>query len=100
KGHAGEIPVTEVLSWPHGGKGETVDSTIKHLVAKIGENMAMRRAAAFSGAQKIGTYLHFNAKVGVLIELSGDAKALASADAKAAGGALAVKRFVFFAVGS
>ena len=82
KGHAGELPIEQVLAWPH-GKGETVDSTVKHLVAKIGENMAMRRAAAFSGAQRIGTYLHFNAKVGVVTELSGDAKALGSPDAKA-----------------
>ena len=45
--------------------------------------MALRRAAAFAGDGRIGTYLHFNAKVGVLAELAGPAKALASADATA-----------------
>ena len=78
KGRHGEIPVAEVLAWPHGGKGETVETTLKALIAKITENMAISRAAAFSGAQRIGSYLHFNAKVGVLMEIAGDAAAVKS----------------------
>jgi elongation factor Ts len=76
KGKKGEIPAAEVLAWPQGAKGETVETTLKALIAKITENMAVSRAAAFSGAQRIGSYLHFNAKVGVLMELAGDAAAL------------------------
>jgi elongation factor Ts len=77
-GRHGEVPLAEVLAWPY-GKGETVDTTIKHLVAKIGENMALRRAVAFSGAARVDWYLHHNAKTGVLIELAGDPKGLAHA---------------------
>jgi elongation factor Ts len=76
-GRHGEVPVAEANAWPR-GKGETVETSVKHLVAKIGENMAFRRAAAFSGAARVGSYLHHNAKVGVLVELAGDAKAVSS----------------------
>jgi len=76
-GHHGEVAAAEVLGWPY-GKGETVDTTVKHLVAKIGENMAVRRAVGYSGAARIDHYLHHNAKTGVLIEWKGDPKALSS----------------------
>jgi elongation factor Ts len=62
--------------------GETVDTTVKQLVARIGENMQVRGGAAFGGRGRVGSYLHFNHRVGVLIELRGDAGALASADVK------------------
>ena len=88
KGRKGEVPVAEVLAWPHGGKGETVETAVKTLVARIGENMALARAAAFSGAQRIGSYLHFNAKVGVLMDLGGDAAAVQGDVAKEFLGAL------------
>jgi elongation factor Ts len=78
KGKKGEVPPAEVLAWRHGGKAETIETALKTLVAKLGENMAVSRAAALSGAQRIGSYLHFNAKVGVLIELGGDAAAVKS----------------------
>jgi elongation factor Ts len=78
KGKKGEFPAAEVLAWPHGAGGETVETTLKALIAKITENMALSRVAAFSGAQRIGSYLHFNAKVGVLMEIAGDAAAVKS----------------------
>lgn len=81
KGAKGEVPLADVLALPHGA--ETVDTAVKGLVAKIGENMAVRRAAAVETAGRIGTYLHFNGKLGVLTELSGPAAAVASADAGA-----------------
>jgi elongation factor Ts len=79
---AGDVATADLLALPLKG-GETVDVAVKGLVAKIGENMAARRACSFSGPGRIGTYLHFNAKVGVLAELSGPAAALASPDTKA-----------------
>jgi elongation factor Ts len=88
-GRHGEVPSAELLGWPY-GKGETVDTTVKHLVAKIGENMAVRRAVAFSGAARIDQYLHHNAKTGVLIETKGDAKALSSPATKELASALAM----------
>jgi elongation factor Ts len=79
KGGAGELPLTEVLALPHGGA--TVEVAVQNLVAKIGENMGLRRAAAVETAGRVGTYLHFNGKLGVLTELAGPATALASAEA-------------------
>jgi elongation factor Ts len=63
--------------------GETVDAAVKHLVARIGENMQVRGVAAFSGAGRVATYLHFNHRVGVMTELRGSTEALASPDVKA-----------------
>jgi|GEM_PF-630687 len=76
----GEVPAEQVLAWPHAGAN--VDTTVKTLVAKIGENMAVRRAAGFKGG-RVATYLHFNGKVGVLAHLEGPAAALASDAVKA-----------------
>jgi len=78
----GAVPAADVLALPY-KTGETVDLALKGLIARIGENMALRRAAAFAGDGRVGSYLHFNSKVGVLAELAGPAKALASADATA-----------------
>lgn len=50
--------------------GQTVDQSRQALVAKIGENMQVRRAALLQGAN-IGTYVHSNNKLGVLIALEG-----------------------------
>ena len=78
----GVVPIEEVLALPLKA-GETVDLAVKGLVARIGENMAVRRAAAFSGTGRVGTYLHFNSRVGVLAELAGPAAALAAAETTA-----------------
>jgi elongation factor Ts len=79
---AGNVPLEWLLARPFGKGGDTVDVAVKHLVARIGENMAVRRAAALAGG-RVGTYLHFNAKVGVLAELDGSPAALSSADTTA-----------------
>lgn len=78
----GEVALADALAWTAGG--ETLDTTIKTLVAKIGENMALRRVAALAGG-RVATYVHFNGKVGVIAELAGPDAALASADAKTFG---------------
>jgi elongation factor Ts len=68
---AAEVPLATVLAKPLAG-GETVDTTVKRLVARIGENMALLRAARFHSPDgRIGTYLHHNRRTGVLVELVG-----------------------------
>src|SRR5688572_23350352 len=59
---AGNVPAAWVSAQPFPKAKDSVDVTVKTLVAKIGENMAVRRAAVISGG-RVGTYLHFNAKV-------------------------------------
>src|ERR1700744_4120046 len=55
--------------------GSTVDATLKKLVAKIGENMSVRRATALSVSEGVvATYVHNAAgpelgKIGVLVAL-------------------------------
>lgn len=50
--------------------GSTVDETRQALVAKIGENMQVRRAALVS-APIVGSYVHSNNKLGVLVAMEG-----------------------------
>jgi elongation factor Ts len=49
---------------------ETVDETRKHLVAKIGENIQVRRFAALNSSHLIGGYVH-GGRIGALVELEG-----------------------------
>lgn len=56
--------------------GQTVDATRQALVAKIGENMQVRRAAMVSGSV-LGAYVHSNDKLGVLVALEGGSPELA-----------------------
>lgn len=61
------------------GNGETVAATLTALIAKIGENMTLRRVA-FVEAQEgdtVGVYLHSNNKIGVVTVLKGGDEALA-----------------------
>lgn len=52
-------------------KGSTVEQIRRELVAKIGENIAVRRHALFqSDNGQIGSYLH-GTRIGVLVELHG-----------------------------
>jgi elongation factor Ts len=53
-------------------KGGTVGEVVKAASAKTGENVVMRRIARFtSAAGTVGSYLHHNGKVGVLVEITG-----------------------------
>ncbi|HEV2614725.1 MAG TPA: translation elongation factor Ts [Gammaproteobacteria bacterium] len=54
---------------------ETVDETRKHLVAKIGENIQVRRFAALKSNHIVGGYVH-GGRIGALIELEGGDAAL------------------------
>lgn len=55
--------------------GNTVEHTRKELVAKIGENISLRRVARAT-APVIGAYLH-GTRIGVLVEMEGGNPALA-----------------------
>ncbi len=56
---------------------ETVDETRKHLVAKIGENVQVRRFTTLSSSNNIvGGYVH-GGRIGTLVELEGGDQTLA-----------------------
>ncbi len=57
--------------------GETVASALKHLIAKLGENMAVRRCSILSNDEgTIGAYLHGN-RIGVVVSMNGGSNELA-----------------------
>ena len=56
--------------------GETVETTRQALVAKIGENIHVRRAQLISTDGTLGAYIH-GGRIGVLTELTGDNAGLA-----------------------
>ena len=56
--------------------GETVAQKTQGIIAKIGENVTIRRFARYEAAQgaAIGTYIHAGGKIGVMVELVANAK--------------------------
>ncbi len=52
-------------------KSKTVADVVKAASAKTGENVVLRRYARFTTDGIIGTYLHHNGKVAVLVEVTG-----------------------------
>ncbi|MDE2069683.1 MAG: elongation factor Ts [Gammaproteobacteria bacterium] len=56
--------------------GASVDTARRELVAKIGENVSVRRGTYFKSGATLGSYLH-GARIGVLVELQGGDTALA-----------------------
>jgi len=56
--------------------GEIVSNTLKSLIAKIGENMAVRRFVTKTTTGVLGCYLH-GSRIGVVVELKGGTEALA-----------------------
>ena len=55
---------------------ETVDACRRALVAKIGENITVRRFAVLASEQHLGAYLH-GTRIGVLVALKGGSETLA-----------------------
>ncbi len=56
-----------------GDAARTVGDVVRELAGKTGENVVLRRTARFAvepGAGLLETYVHFNAQVGVLLELA------------------------------
>ncbi len=56
--------------------GETVDEKRKALIAKIGENITVRRMASMSTSGLLGVYLH-GLKIGVVVDMEGGDEELA-----------------------
>ena len=50
--------------------GSTLEEVRKALIAKVGENIGVRRFVRYETAGKLATYLH-GAKIGVLVDLAG-----------------------------
>ncbi len=53
--------------------GSTIDTKLKGIIAKIGENMNIRRFAKVTSNDFVSTYLHMGGKIGVLLQLKGEA---------------------------
>ena len=54
------------------GDSTTIEAARKELIAKIGENIAVRRLVQFADAGgPLASYVHSNDKIGVLVELAG-----------------------------
>jgi elongation factor Ts len=51
--------------------GSTVEGAIKQLSGTIGENLVVRRYARFTTDGALGTYVHHNGKVAVLVDIVG-----------------------------
>ena len=58
-----------------------VGQKVAEKIAKIGENMAVTRAARLTGDGLVGSYLHLGGKIGVLVELQGVPAAARASDA-------------------
>ncbi len=53
--------------------GATVETTITNLIAKIGENMSLRRFEKITTEGFVTTYNHLGGKLGVIVEMTGEA---------------------------
>jgi len=56
--------------------GASVEDTRRELIARIGENITLRRVARLSGPTVVGTYVH-GGRIGVIVGLDGGDEALA-----------------------
>jgi elongation factor Ts len=69
----------ELAQLPSPGKPtETVTEAVTHLIAKLGENMGIRRFARLSPrpGERFASYVHGNGRIGVLVGLAGGDDAL------------------------
>jgi elongation factor Ts len=68
----GEADIGRLAGHPlHKGGGQTIDDARRELIAKIGENINIRRIAILGNAgANIGGYVH-GARIGVVVELNG-----------------------------
>lgn len=66
--------VEELLQQPYvGNPSETISALLNAAVAKIGEKISIRRFARAEGV--VDTYVHLGGKIGVLVDVEGDADA-------------------------
>ena len=74
---AGEAADAEALSGMKLASGETVDEARKNLIAKIGENISVRRCIIIKRqGDHLGVYTH-GARIGVVVDLQGGSEELA-----------------------
>ena len=70
--------VEELLSQPFiNDESKTVNEVLTNKIAKIGENMSIRRFARFETTDLVEKYIHGDGKIGVLVELENGDKELA-----------------------
>src|SRR4029077_20320619 len=58
------------------GSAESIEERRRALVAKIGENISVRRAVVVSSAEHLGTYVH-GTRIGALVAIKGGSAELA-----------------------
>ncbi len=68
---AGNPADVEALSELKTASGETVEELRKAVIAKLGENMSVRRFQRYETADALTVYMH-GAKIGVMVEYTGD----------------------------
>jgi elongation factor Ts len=62
----------ELMTQPwHKDAGKTVAEAVKEASGKTGENVVVRRYARFKTDGLIGSYVHFNGKVAVIVDIAG-----------------------------
>ncbi len=60
--------VATLLELPLQNGGETINIVLKTMIAKIGENMSVRRFVTFETEGQLGAYLH-GTKIGVVVDM-------------------------------
>ncbi len=60
--------VATLLEMPLQDGGETINIVLKTMIAKIGENMSVRRFVTFETEGQLGAYLH-GTKIGVVVDM-------------------------------
>ncbi len=67
------VKTIEDLNKAEYAPGKTVETAIQELIAKIGENMNLRRFEKVETTGFVTTYNHLGGKLGVIVELNGEA---------------------------
>ncbi len=62
--------VGSLLTMPLSEGSEDINTVLKTMIAKIGENMSVRRFITFSTEGQLGAYLH-GTKIGVVVDMQG-----------------------------
>ena len=74
--HAGHNPTAEsvehLLDAVHHESGEPARNRYQEVLGKLRENIVFKRFTAFESDGTVGSYVHSNGKIGVLVELSGE----------------------------
>jgi elongation factor Ts len=72
------------LPWPGDAEAHTVGQVIASRIAKIGENISVRRFTRLDreGEGAFGSYIHANGKIGVVVEVTGSSADGSSAIAR------------------